>query len=123
MTPVSSRIRTRVPPHNGEEMCCWAHHPLAPTPGSKKETFSFVFFSQSRGGVGPTGSDAEGCATSSAGVGTQMRLHFLSEKGCVYVLSGSHRESRVFPRRLGGMLFVPSSRAPRGRGESLSLGF
>ena len=123
MTPVSSRIRTRVPPHDGEEVRCWAHHPLAPTPGSKRETFSFCFFFAITGGGGPTGSDAEGCATSSAGVGTQMRLHFLSEKGCVYVLYGSHRESRVFPRRLGYMLLVTSSRAPRGRGESLSFGF
>ena len=122
MTPVSSRIRTRVPPHDGEEVRCWAHHPLAPTPRSNRD-FQFLFFFRDHGGGGPTGSDAEGCATSSAGVGTQMRLHFLSEKGCVYVLYGSHRESRVFPRRLGGMLFVPSSRAPRGRGESLSLGF
>ena len=34
MTPVSSRIRSRVPPHDGGEVRCWACHPLAPTPGS-----------------------------------------------------------------------------------------
>ena len=119
MTPVSSRIRTRVPPHNGEEMCCWAHHPLAPTPGSKRD-FQFLFFFRNHGGGWPHRQRCRGVRHELSWGGNSDATPLSVGEGMCLCLIWVASGVACLPTTVGGYVVCPViSRPPRAGRESI----